>query len=366
VCHVTTLQESNPYFSALAELHDRESCELSLITLGPQGSLHHGWKHAGLPAFNVHVAGRRSAARAVWQLSAYLRAQRYDIVQTHLLEATILGAVASRLARVPLLVATAHHTNESVLQQRMRGKTVAFLADRIAVRLCHRVIAPSPFAKAALVESYGVHASRIAVVPFGLPPRAVESSARATVRHEFGLGDDVVFIAVGRLHWIKAIPTVLEAFKLVAMHVPDVRLLIVGGGPDAAILEELVARMGLIDRVKLPGHRNDVARLLEAADAFVHGSLTESFNQALVEALNAGKPVVSTAVGIAENLIEHRQTGFLARPGHVQDLIDGMLWVLANRNAWDEIGQRNRAAAAHLTYSRMLRGYEAVYRAWTQ
>lgn len=366
VCHVTNGSECTPYFAALADLYSRDLFELTLVTLSEEGPLHRYWTRNGGRASAIGWHGRRDSLRTVWRLASNMREARYDIVQTHLFEASLVGSVAARLARTPLVIFTAHHTNDSVLQAQLRRKVAALNADRFAVSRCHQVIAPSRFAARTLVDAYGVAVERMAVIPYGLPRRTMRENSRSAVRREFDFGDEIVFGAIGRLHWVKNHAGLLEAFAAVSARDCGTRLLIIGDGPEADNIARATRRLGLGERVILTGHRADVPRLLDGIDVFVHSSHTESFNQALGEALLAEKPAVATDVGIAGELLLHGVTGYLATPGRTEDLIEGMMWAIKCRPTWREIGHRNALAASHLTYEAMVGSYEAHYLKWSE
>lgn len=133
----------------------------------------------------------------------------------------------------------------------------------------------------------------------------VEPPAPLTVPEKTGLRasllagkDGPLIVAVGRLAPVKAYDVLLKAFAGV-----DAQLRIVGGGGDRQALESLCHKLGLQDRVQFLEDRRDVSGILRAAELCVISSHREGFPLVMVEALQAGCPLISTAIsGVKESL----------------------------------------------------------------
>jgi glycosyltransferase involved in cell wall biosynthesis len=299
----------------------------------------------------------------VLRLSRVLREQGFDVLQTHLFEASFVGLAAARLARVPLAVLNNHHSAEVVAQR----KPMVLWIDRLMSRyLAHRVLAPSPYMQQLLIGDEGVPAGRIAVIPYGLDLKRLRpaNGARERVRNELGLGDRVVLGAVGRLHWVKNYPVLLAAFADAARERRDVSLIIAGEGPERGRLEETVDRLGLGGRVLLLGFRTDVIDLLTAMDVLVHASLVECAVQVVSEAFAVGTPVVSTAVGGAAELVEPGVSGYLAPPGDANELRVALAAMLERRDEWKAMGAAGRRRVERNSAERIQPLYEEQYLRW--
>lgn len=101
------------------------------------------------------------------------------------------------------------------------------------------------------------------------------------------------FVAVGRLARCKNYRLLIRAFAQIAG--PDDRLLIVGEGPERAILSRIAAKFGVSGQLQMPGHVNSISEILAGADVFVSSSNYEGLPAVVVEALAAGLPIVATA-----------------------------------------------------------------------
>ena len=142
---------------------------------------------------------------------------------------------------------------------------------------------------------------------------------------------------VGRLDRWKGQDVFLRAASLVARRRPDARFAVVGGAligyegsyPDD--LERLAAELGLADRVHFAGHQDDPYPWLDALDVAVLASEAEPFGLVVVEAMVLGTPVVATAPGGPEEIVEHGRSGLLVPSGAHEELATAILRVLDDR-----------------------------------
>jgi glycosyltransferase involved in cell wall biosynthesis len=154
---------------------------------------------------------------------------------------------------------------------------------------------------------------------------------KETVRPKLGVPLDApVYIFVGRLTAVKGVPLLLEALKIVKKSRPAALLLIVGDGEERPSLERLARHMGLADSVRFLGMRppEQVAELIACADAGLFASYTEGFSVAMVEQLACGRPIVSTDVSGARDLIGEGKNGFILSDRRVESYAQRMLEVL--------------------------------------
>lgn len=359
------IQSSAPssYLNAIAAHADRSRFDVTVSSLGPPGLLQSDMAERDLPSFSLECTRRTQYPAAVLRLARWLREKRIDILQTHLFEASLVGLAAGRLARTPLLVLNDHHSAEVLLQR----KRAFVWADRLATRsLAHRVLAPSAYMKEILAREEGVPAERIAVIPYGLDLDLLKPSpaARERVRGELGLEGHVVFGAVGRLHWVKNYPGLLEAFAGVAREHAKLSLVIAGDGPERDRLSETVRELAIEDRVHFLGHRRDVVDILSAIDVLVHASFVECSVQVVAEAFALRRPVVATEVGGATDLVENGVSGLLVPPGNPDALGKALRTILERRADWTPMGEAGRKRVEQNRAERIVPMYEAQYVRW--
>ena len=262
VLHVITDAGPHPYFRTLIEGGGLERTMLTVGSVGPAGALQHEMMSLGVSTFALGAADRSAYPLAVVRLARLLHRRRVQVLQTHLLDGSLVGLLAGRLARTPVAVMTAHHSHELPFH----GRRLLW-AERLCTGalLCDHIIAPSQAVADTLVCWARVPASKIEIVHHGfdlarLDPGAVDGGQ---VRRELGLEDATVFGAIGRLYRLKNYVALIEAFAAALGTTSEARLVIVGPG-DATPLMSRAAALGIGDRVVFTGPRGDVPELLAA------------------------------------------------------------------------------------------------------
>lgn len=155
---------------------------------------------------------------------------------------------------------------------------------------------------------------------------------QAEARVKLGIPTNVpVFTTVGRLNWRKGWDLLMNAFRLVVASRRDARFYFVGDGEDRHKIERKLREDGLGERVYITGPvpPRGIAAYLNAADVFVLGSHFEGWPTAMVEALATGKPIVSTAVSAAAELVEPGKNGYIVSSRDPQLFCDAMVKALS-------------------------------------
>jgi glycosyltransferase involved in cell wall biosynthesis len=138
----------------------------------------------------------------------------------------------------------------------------------------------------------GIDPSKITVMPFGIDTAKFSSGDRDRVRARYGIGDGFLVMYVGRLASLKRVDELIRAMALIKEQ--DVRLMIVGGGPERESLETLSKKLGVDGRVIFAGRVDDkeLPDYYAACDVWATASRHEGFCVPIVEAIAAGKPVI--------------------------------------------------------------------------
>ncbi|MBL8771283.1 MAG: glycosyltransferase [Phenylobacterium sp.] len=169
---------------------------------------------------------------------------------------------------------------------------------------------------------------RIDVLSNGVDVEAIRRRATAPVRHPWVDDGRPYVVAVGRLHPQKNYPRLLDALRLARESRPELRLLVLGGGPDKAraALEAQARGAGVADAVRFEGEVADPFPLVARASAYVLASRWEGASNSLLEALACGVPVVaSRSAGAAPDVLGHGRFGVLVDPDSPSDLARGLL-----------------------------------------
>lgn len=280
------------------------------------------------------LAGYRRLALEARELARAQRASAADVALVSLawpLDAR--GGIALRALRgrptvlVFQLAGTPVHLNPAVRRAvaRRLGTTV-------------RAVAVSAQNGATLARMLGVRADRIDLIPNAVDLSAYELRGdRAALAAELDLPAAAPWVLnVGRLDAQK------RQADLLAALAPDACLIVAGEGPLRGALQAQVRALGLQDRVRLPGRRDDVPRLLASADAFVLCSSHEGMPFAVLEAAAARLPIVATDVGGIRDVLTDGESGLIVPPGDPDSLAAALRRILADRALAARL-----AAAAH-------------------
>jgi glycosyltransferase involved in cell wall biosynthesis len=265
--------------------------------------------------------------KTLFRLVKLMRQVRPHVVHTHTAKAGLVGRLAAHLARVPVIVHTFHghvfHGYFGAL------KTNVFIwLERAAARLSDVTLTISERLRGDLIHYRIDKPERIRVLPLGLDlqPFADAVALRGIFRREMNFSTDTHLIGIiGRLVPIKNHQLFLMAAQKVAAALPSACFVVVGGGECQPELEALTTELGLDSTVRFVGWRQDLPAIYADLDLVVISSNNEGTPVSLIEAMSAGVPVVSTAVGGVPDLLCHGDLGMLTPPGDVDALANAMI-----------------------------------------
>jgi glycosyltransferase involved in cell wall biosynthesis len=226
-------------------------------------------------------------------------------------------------------------------------------------------VAVSPTTAAIARANREVAEARLRVVENGIDLDRFhpDAAARAAVRGALGVPAAARVIGtVGRLSPEKDHALLVEAAA--PLLGPDLHLVIVGDGPEAAALRARTQALAARASIHLTGARADVPALLAAFDVFALSSRTEGLPLVIPEAMATALPVVSTAVGGIPDVLEEAVTGFLVPAGDAAALRARLAALCADADRAVAVGERARTTAlARYSAARMADEYVALYRA---
>lgn len=276
-----------------------------------------------------HVSPRmaRDVVRAV-------RAERPDLLHTHLVHGDVYGAIAAGALRIPYL--STRHNDDRYLLGPFRH------VDRAFAHGARRLIAISE-AVHRFLEAAGHAPEKIVTIRYGLDELPAGRAKVAPNDEGIPAGAPLA-LAVGRLIAQKDHATLLRAFARVHARLPDARLAILGSGPLERETRALIQELELGDAVSLPG-RTDIRDWLERADVFVHTSRWEGFGIVLLEAMLASLPVVATSVSAVPEVVADGETGILVAEGDIAAIAGALRELLEDPERARRLGTagRNRA-----------------------
>jgi sugar transferase (PEP-CTERM/EpsH1 system associated) len=329
------------------------SIDSSICSCSPADSL----KEQLRPGSRLFELNRRRGndPALVWQLYQLFRREHPDVVHTHRWGTLCEGLVAARLAGVPHLV----HGEHGTLEVRRLN---AFIQRR-AWNHVDRVLSVSSRLAEKISQEIGYPLKRITVIRNGVDLKRFRPQDKPSARRKLNLPEDAFVIGtVGRLVEVKDHATFLRALaQLRDAGVPFVSL-IAGKGPLQRQTESLAATLGLMDRTRFLGDRNDVDSVMAAFDVFVLSSASEGLSNTIQEAMACGLPVVATRVGGADELVDEGHSGIIVPPRDPEALKNALQRIAGNPSLRERMGAVGLVRARLLFgLDRMIREYEAVY-----
>lgn len=275
-------------------------------------------------------------------LRALIESRRPDLVQTHNVKSHFLFRLAGLHRRFRWI---AFHHGYTTTDLKMRAYN---LLDQWSLRAAHRVITVCG-AFSRDLRRVGVPASRIRVLhnSVRLPSRPAPVAA-AELRARLDVPADApVVLAVGRMSREKGHIHLVEAFAaLRRQHPQDVRLVLVGDGPERGKLESALRAAGLAQAVRFAGQTNDVQSFYAMSDVLALPSLSEGSPNVVLEAMAAGLPIAATAVGGVPELVENEVTGLLVESANPQALAAALARLLSDRPLARQLAARATSLVA--------------------
>ena len=307
----------------------------------------------GVPAVALPIGRKRPAGVAA--LARAFRAARHDVVNTHSSTDSWLAAVACRMMRDPPAIVRTRHVSVAVPNDP---------ATRWLYRTATaRVVTTGEALRAQLVRDNGLDPARVESIPTGIDASAYGTLTQDESRRSLGLPLDVPIVGIvatlrswkGHRHLVDAIAQLAHREALLA---------IVGDGPQREALERQVAGLGLAARVRFAGQQRDVAPWLAALDVFaLPSTANEGVPQALLQAMVAGIPCVTTAAGAIPEIARDEETALVVPPGDPAALAAALDRLIADRTLRERLAAAARARVVpRFALEAMLDRMEAAFR----
>lgn len=276
-----------------------------------------------------------------------------DLIHCTLNESARASRLVGKRLGIPVLeslVNISHEDIRAVDNPSVRSWKLAAhrFVDSLTIDLVSHFHALTNAVASSWMSNLGIEEERISVIPRGIDlsefdPPTLKSEA-ASVREELGIDEDAQVLIntarqepqKGQRYLIEALPGILESF-------PRTRLLLVGRrGNSTAQLNSLIGQLGLQSSVIRLGLRDDVPRLMAAADVFVFPSVYEGMGVALLEAMAVGVPCVVSDAPALEEITRPSGAALIAEARNPQALRDAVLEILSDRVLSQELARRGR------------------------
>ncbi|PYM09397.1 MAG: hypothetical protein DMD82_00265 [Candidatus Rokuibacteriota bacterium] len=293
---------------------------------------------------------------STFEMAAYMRRERIDLVHTHCSMPGILGRVAAKLAGVPVIVHTVHgyHVHD---RWNPVMRNIYTLAEKFCGRFTDMMLTQNRTDFEFVRRQRIVPADRLRLIGNGIdlgrfrPAARVPSSAPLTL------------MCTARLEPVKNHGQLLEAVKLLKDRGVDVRVWLIGDGDLRLEYERQCAALGIEDRVLFLGYRDDIPALLLRADVAVLTSVKEGIPRALLEGMAMGLPAIGTRVVGTDETVRDGETGYLVELGDSRGLADRIAELAADPELRARLGaQGRRLVESEFDEHSIVESLAAVYR----
>lgn len=298
------------------------------------------------------------AVRPVYRL---LKKIKPDIVHAHLFDDSVPTLIAARLAGIKIRVLTKQDT---AFHWFYAPKGVKF--DRLNNSNATHIVTISNECRQFVIEKEKADPRKVYMVHNGVPIEFFTKQydeVKERFREQFQLDGKIVLGTVARLiHW-KGHKDIIHAAEQIVKKYPSARFLFIGQGEMQPQLELLVKEKGLENNIIFTGwiERAELPSLYGLMDIYLHAAKWEPFGFVIAEAMMNRVPVVSTDTGAAHDAIVHRENGYLAPYDNIQELVNGVFYMMEHDRK--KIGEAGRKAAVDLyNFNAMWKGYTGIYR----
>jgi glycosyltransferase involved in cell wall biosynthesis len=313
----------------------------------------------GIEAYVPDDGPRLTGAPTPWRLRRIAQAMRgFDLVLSYnwgAFDAVMARRLFAGAIGLPPLV---HHEDGFNADEADALIPRRSLYRRLGLPAAARLVVPSERLEAIARTAWKQPAERVVRIPNGVPVAAYGGAPAPIPGVERRPGEVLVGTVAG-LRAVKNLPRLVRAFA--AMQAPA-RLVIVGTGPECGRIVAEARRLGVADRLHMPGFLVDPARWIGSLDVFALSSDSEQFPISLLEAMAAGLPAVATAVGDVPHMVAADNAPLIVAPED-EAAFTAALDTLAERpDLRRAIGRANRArAAAEYDEAAMIGRYAALY-----
>jgi glycosyltransferase involved in cell wall biosynthesis len=283
-------------------------------------------RHLGVPIHPLRDL------RALREIHAALVELRPDLIAAHSSKAGILGRLAGRSLRVPV-VFTVHGWAFTPGVPPLQA-AVYRQAERLVAPLATKFITVSEYDRQLGLAARIAGADRMVTVHNGMPDIAEDRRAdpgRVPVR----------LVMVARFGAQKDHATLFRALAQLRDHRWELHL--VGEGPLMGEMQSLARELGVAERVQFLGQRNDVDRILSQSQISLLVTNWEGFPLSILEAMRAGLPVIASSVGGVSESVTEEETGYLVPRGDARRLRDRIERLLTSPELRVRLGGNGRA-----------------------
>lgn len=306
-------------------------------------------KATRVPGFGRSISVSKDV-KAFFLIIRVIKRFKPDVIHTHTAKAGVLGRVAAIISYPQ--AKRIHTFHGHLLHGYFDSKKVKLLVilEKVLGVFTHKMIAIGNVVKNDLLSAGIGTENKFEVIYPGLQDLDVHPRKEAKKRLDLDLSKNYI-VFVGRLTQIKRPDRLIELARYIAHNYPSAHLLIAGAGEMLEDLKNLAMEESL--PITFLGWRNDIGLILSASELAVLCSDNEGIPLTLIQASQAGLPIVSTRVGSVSDIVVDGETGLLTEVSS-KGLIEGVSKLLSNPALGVALGESGRKRAKELFSSQVM------------
>lgn len=301
---------------------------------------------------------------ALVEIYCFIKKNKIQIVHTHSSKAGILGRLAAKLAKTPVILHTVHGWSFNSYQLKSI-KYLYILLERICAVFTTKLIVVSRFDQEAGLKNSIGRKNQYVLIRYGVDVQVFKDAGkRINARESLGLkGAGLVVGMVACFKPQKAPLDFIELAGLMKNDFPETKFVLVGDGRLRKKIEARIKRLNLGKQVILTGWREDISLILSGLDVFVLTSLWEGLPIAVLEAMAAGVALVATDTGGIGEIVVNGTTGYLVKPRDIPAMRNRLGDLLNNAQKRNEFITRSREVinSGEFSLSNMVKNTVFIY-----
>jgi glycosyltransferase involved in cell wall biosynthesis len=297
------------------------------------------------------------------------------IVHTHGAKPGLLGRLAAKFCKVPVIIHTYHgHIFHSYFNKSVSA--IIIKTERWLASFSTKIIAISQSQKNEIATVYKICPSeKIEIIPLGIEVEKFKSltEKRTAFREEYFLEPDEIAIGIiGRIVPVKNHQFFLEAIKKLVNDISLVRVFIIGDGFMREYLEDYLRDEMIsstyfpVNAIKTPvtftSWQTDIRKVVAGLDIIALSSLNEGTPLSLMEAQAAAKPVIATGVGGVSEIILNQGTGYIIEPNNLRQYTEKLRTLIENETIRQKMGaEGQKFIQSHFSKQAQVSAHKALY-----
>lgn len=341
------------------------------VALGGEGVLKKRLEAAGIYTFSIAALGRDVSfgkdLESFREIRSIIKDKRPDIVHLHSTKVTGLGSVAARMHGVKHVIQTIHgwaFNEDRPVFQRLAIRAFSWLT----MLLCHKTILLSEYEYGQALGFPWIK-EKLSLIPLGvkMPVFMSVDGAKQTISKMIGLeladfNKRTVIGTIAELHKNKGLTYFVNAFAAVVKEYPTAISVVIGDGEERASLASLIRERGLEKSLFLAGYLEHASEYLKAFSVFALPSIKEGLPYTILEAGQAGLPVIATPVGGIPEIVEDMRSGILVQARNQRELAHAVSFMIEHPVERKQYGAAlKEKVATKFAMDKMINSIEKLY-----